>query len=44
MPAKYENTIIVATLYKFVEINDLQTLRSKIQNYAKKMMLKEPFY
>ena len=32
MPTKYENNITVATLYKFVEINDLQLLRSEIQD------------
>ena len=35
MPTKYENTITVATLYKFVEIINLQTLRSEIQALCK---------
>ncbi len=35
MPKKYNNDITVATLYKFVEINDLQALRSKIQKLCK---------
>ena len=35
MPTKYENNITVATLYKFVEINDLQSLRTEIQALCK---------
>ena len=35
MPTKYKNNITVATLYKFVEINDLQSLRSEIQALCK---------
>ena len=35
MPTKYINNITVATLYKFVEINDLQSLRSEIQALCK---------
>ena len=35
MPTKYKNNITVATLYKFVEINDLQSLRTEIQTLCK---------
>ena len=35
MPTKYKNNITVATLYKFVEINDLQSLRTEIQSLCK---------
>ena len=35
MPTKYKNNITVATLYKFVEINDLQSLRTEIQALCK---------
>ena len=35
MPTKYKNNITVVTLYKFVEINDLQSLRSEIQALCK---------
>ena len=35
MPTKYKNNITVATLYKFVEINDLLSLRSEIQALCK---------
>ena len=35
MSTKYKNNITVATLYKFVEINDLQSLRSEIQALCK---------
>ena len=35
MTNKYENNIIVATLYKFVAIIDLQSLRSEIQALCK---------
>ena len=45
MPTKYKNNITVGiTLYKFVEINDLQSLRTEIKLYAKKIMQKVLFY